>query len=269
MYLSGIGVLVLHCSFQAISFPSVAHAIRIENKLISSCSRHVLFSWSLSFIGDFRPWFTAFLSTHAQDSIHDDFSIHMYDLSSSLALSVPWHFISFLFKIDNTLYLCDPMHCSPPGSSVHGISQARILELIAISSSRGSSWPRDQTPISSVSYIGGWILYHWATWEVLTLYFLIFFFHSTSAISSHDHAVHSHGHTFNLVMIYRSLPSSRPLWSHSWLSLVLPCQQCFGPTGTLNSWTSSLLLSHHCCIFWSMVQHYFADTFLFIYLFEV
>ena len=97
------------------------------------------------------------------------------------------------------------MHCSPPGSSVHGISQARILELIAISSSRGSSWPRDQTPISSVSYIGGWILYHWATWEVLTLYFLIFFFHSTSAISSHDHAVHSHGHTFNLVMIYRSL----------------------------------------------------------------
>ena len=54
----------------------------------------------------------------------------------------------------------------------------------------------------------------------MTLYFLIFFFHSTSAISSHDHAVHSHGHTFNLVMIYRSLPSSRPLWSHSWLSLV-------------------------------------------------
>ena len=40
------------------------------------------------------------------------------------------------------------MDCSPPGSSVHGISQARILEWIAISFSRGSSWPSDQTHIS-------------------------------------------------------------------------------------------------------------------------
>ena len=40
---------------------------------------------------------------------------------------------------------CDPMNCSPPGSSVLRISQAGILEWIAISPSRGSSWPRDQT----------------------------------------------------------------------------------------------------------------------------
>ena len=39
--------------------------------------------------------------------------------------------------------LAIPMNCSPPGSSVHGISQARILEWVAFSSSRGSSWPRD------------------------------------------------------------------------------------------------------------------------------
>ena len=38
--------------------------------------------------------------------------------------------------------LCDPMDCCPPGSSVHGILQARILECVAISFSRGSSWPR-------------------------------------------------------------------------------------------------------------------------------
>ena len=44
--------------------------------------------------------------------------------------------------------LCYPMDCSPPGSSVHGISQARILERGAISSSRGSSRPRDRTRIS-------------------------------------------------------------------------------------------------------------------------
>ena len=38
--------------------------------------------------------------------------------------------------------LCDPMDCSLPGSSVHGIFQARILEWVAISISRGSSQPR-------------------------------------------------------------------------------------------------------------------------------
>ena len=60
------------------------------------------------------------------------------------------------------LTLCDLMGHSPPGSSVHGISQARILEWVAISSYRGPSWPRDQT---CVSCIGRRVLYHWATWE--------------------------------------------------------------------------------------------------------
>ena len=57
---------------------------------------------------------------------------------------------------------------SPPGSSVHGISQARIPEWVAISSSRGSSPLRDWTSVSWVSWIGRWILYlrkPWATWE--------------------------------------------------------------------------------------------------------
>jgi len=44
--------------------------------------------------------------------------------------------------------LCDPLHCSSPGSSVHGISLARILEWIAILFSRGSAWPRDWTWVS-------------------------------------------------------------------------------------------------------------------------
>ena len=46
--------------------------------------------------------------------------------------------------------LCDPMDCSPPGSSVHGILQARVLECAAISSSRGSSPPKVQTQISCI-----------------------------------------------------------------------------------------------------------------------
>ena len=49
------------------------------------------------------------------------------------------------------LTLCDLMDCSPPGSSVYGISQARILEWVAISFSRRSSWPRDRTHISCLA----------------------------------------------------------------------------------------------------------------------
>ena len=55
--------------------------------------------------------------------------------------------------------LCDPMDCSPSGSSVRGIFQPRILEWVAISSCRGSSWPRDQTHVSCDSCFGRWILY--------------------------------------------------------------------------------------------------------------
>ena len=61
------------------------------------------------------------------------------------------------------LTLCDPRDWSPPGSSDHGIFQARILEWVAMASSRGSSPLRDQTFISCVSYIGRQILHHSAT----------------------------------------------------------------------------------------------------------
>ena len=56
---------------------------------------------------------------------------------------------------------CSTMGCSPPlsvGSSVHGLLQARILEWVVISSSRGSSRPRDRTCISGVSCSGRWVL---------------------------------------------------------------------------------------------------------------
>ena len=56
------------------------------------------------------------------------------------------------------LALCDPMDCSLSGSSVHGILQARILEWVAISFSRGSSQPRDQTQVSRI--VGRQTLYH-------------------------------------------------------------------------------------------------------------
>ena len=58
------------------------------------------------------------------------------------------------------------MDCSPPGSSVHGIFQARILEWVAIFFSRGSSWPRD---VTQVSHITGRLFTIWATRESLLL----------------------------------------------------------------------------------------------------
>ena len=63
--------------------------------------------------------------------------------------------------------LCDAMDCSPPRFSVHGILQARILEWVAMPSSRGSSWPRDGTHGSYVSCICRQVLYYTisATWE--------------------------------------------------------------------------------------------------------
>ena len=59
---------------------------------------------------------------------------------------------------------CVQLFGTPPGSSVHGIFQARILEWVAISYSRESSRPRDRTRVSCISCNGRWILYHCATW---------------------------------------------------------------------------------------------------------
>ena len=66
-------------------------------------------------------------------------------------------------QLQSCLTLCNPMDCSPPGSSVHRILQARILEWVAVSFSSGSSQPRDQT---CVFYIDRQTLSHWATREV-------------------------------------------------------------------------------------------------------
>ena len=66
--------------------------------------------------------------------------------------------------------LCDHMDCSLTGSSVHGILQARILEWVAMPSSRGFSQPRDKICISHISCIGRWVLHPCATWEALWLH---------------------------------------------------------------------------------------------------
>ena len=73
-----------------------------------------------------------------------------------------------LVHVHSVVQLCpilfDLMDCSLPDRP-HGIFQARIQERVAMASSRVASQPRDQSCISSMSCIGRWILYHWATWE--------------------------------------------------------------------------------------------------------
>ena len=63
---------------------------------------------------------------------------------------------------------CDPMDCSPPGSSVHGILQARILKWVTLPSFRGSSQHGDQTHISYVFCIGRWVTTS-TTWKTQML----------------------------------------------------------------------------------------------------
>ena len=83
-----------------------------------------------------------------------------------LLLPTPLYYWAGLCLVDlSGPTLCDPMFCNPPGSSVDGTSQRRILEWVSISFSGGSSRPRDWTSISSVSCIGRWFPHYWATWE--------------------------------------------------------------------------------------------------------
>ena len=91
----------------------------------------------------------------------------------SVSLTVP--LIFFLFACVLSLFshvwlFYDPMHCSLLGSSVHGILQAKILEWVAMPSSRGSSPPSDWTHVSCISCIAGGFFTHWGTWEVLILF---------------------------------------------------------------------------------------------------
>ena len=85
-------------------------------------------------------------------------------------LTSPW----LCVRVQSCLTLCDPLACSSPGSSVHGIPQARILEWVAFPFSRGFSCPRDGTHVFWVSCIGRQILYHCASWEACLRYYILF-----------------------------------------------------------------------------------------------
>ena len=76
-----------------------------------------------------------------------------------IRVSVRMH--ACMLSLQSCSTLCDSMDCSTPGSSTHGILQARILEWVGIPFSEGSSGPRDRTHISYASCVGRQVLYHW------------------------------------------------------------------------------------------------------------
>ena len=72
----------------------------------------------------------------------------------------------YALLLQSCLTLCNPMGCSPPDFSVHEILQARILEWVAMPSSRGSSQPRDQTQVSHI--VGGFFTIWFSSVQLLS-----------------------------------------------------------------------------------------------------
>ena len=83
------------------------------------------------------------------NTCHPAYNIHCWPCPTFTLINwLVWSFLlAFAIVVKLCLTFCDPMNCSPPGSPVHRILQATILEWVTISFSRGSSQPRDQTCI--------------------------------------------------------------------------------------------------------------------------
>ena len=135
------------------------------------CSQndHWLASWDKDYIS-----FQSFM-TH----VFIDHLISGTEVILPVVMAYDWY-VKVKVKLLSCVRLCDPVDHSPPGSSVHGILQARILEWVDISFSRGSSWPRDRTQVSHIAgrcfnlwatreahdwYVAIWKpLYYWSSW---------------------------------------------------------------------------------------------------------
>ena len=92
-------------------------------------------------------------------SIAASFPLTPHQMQILYSMNSLWN-ILWAMSIQSCPTLCNPMDCSPPGSSIHGVLQARILEWVTMFSSRGSSQPRDPTCFSYVSCTGRQVLYH-------------------------------------------------------------------------------------------------------------
>ena len=116
----------------------------------SSCqSEEMSLSWC-----NLNPYYFFYIISHNDSLSHKDLTMAIL-LVSENSYEVKWSEVA-----QSCRTLCGSMDCSPTGYSVHGIFQARVLEWGAISFSRGSSRPRDRTPVSCI--VGRYVTV-WAT----------------------------------------------------------------------------------------------------------
>ena len=116
----------------------------------------------------------------------------------------------WMLVAQSCLTLCDPMDCTLPGFSVHGISQARTLEWVAFSYSRGFSWPRDRIWVSCTADRFFTI---WATMEALCDTVELKSYNKWAALYS------SQSLKYELSALFRRFVT--PEWAHSG-----PCRSC-------------------------------------------
>ena len=108
-----------------------------------------------------------------------------------------------LSVLSDTLHSMD---CRLPASSVCGILKARILESVAIPSSGGSSWLRDQTGASCISCISGGFFTHWAPWEVPCICVSIVILMNTNWFASWGH-LYDFYHLYNWYFFWQMVMS--------------------------------------------------------------
>ena len=127
--MENVDLMSLQCLYS--SFPDTA-----SNKALALSPP--LAGTAVALLQQPHPWASSFLRPHPQVLSTQSLSPGSRNRSFAVAVEL----------LNRGRLFCDPLHCSPQGSSVHGILQARILERVAISTSRGCSRPRDQTCVS-------------------------------------------------------------------------------------------------------------------------
>ena len=147
--------------------PSVFPSIRVFSNESALCIRWTKY-WSLSFNISLSNEYSGLISLRIDwfdlPVVHRTLKKESSPASQFESInSSGFRCCEVKWSCSSCLALCDPMDYSLAGSSIHGIFQARVLEWVAISFSRGSSWPRDGT---QVSHIVDRCFTVWATSEV-------------------------------------------------------------------------------------------------------
>ena len=172
------GNATIFCTLSYIVFIALLIISTLTSDILSTLffSPHNFCSFSTFFFFHLKAFFLAFYDLFSNDQFYLYYTDFDVILSCLCAKSL---------QLCLTLY--NPMDCSPPGSSVHRTLQARILEWVAMPSSRGPSWPRERMSPSSA----GKFSITSATWKAHLGHRCIYCMHVTESIDKHGLQVSS------------------------------------------------------------------------------